>query len=157
MFTSRCPRTTLPTTDAFQAAYRTPELFTRMIADGLTGRKGGKGGFYRIKKTDAGKVKESINLKTGEYAVSSDSKNPTVKAAGKNLCSTLPCNRNFSHFGPDSNLFGDLENLFKNYALSGQGRSRRYIHDADEATRYGGSPGTFTSSSLSVPGLNQAG
>jgi phosphoribulokinase len=54
-------------------------------------------------------------------------------------------NKNFSHFGPDSNLFGDLENLFRNYALSGKGRSRRYIHDADEATKYGGSPGTFTS------------
>ncbi|HEX7374273.1 MAG TPA: phosphoribulokinase [Steroidobacteraceae bacterium] len=53
-------------------------------------------------------------------------------------------NKNFSHFGPDSNLFGELEELFRNYALSGQGRSRRYIHDADEATKYGGSPGTFT-------------
>jgi phosphoribulokinase len=53
-------------------------------------------------------------------------------------------NKNFSHFGPDSNLFGDLEELFKSYALSGKGRSRRYIHDADEAQKYGGSPGTFT-------------
>ena len=53
-------------------------------------------------------------------------------------------NKNFSHFGPDSNLFGDLEALFKSYALSGRGRSRRYIHDADEAQKYGGSPGTFT-------------
>ena len=50
-------------------------------------------------------------------------------------------NKNFSHFGPDSNLFGDLEELFKNYALSGKGRSRRYIHDAEEGARYGGDPG----------------
>ena len=53
-------------------------------------------------------------------------------------------NKNFSHFGPDSNLFGDLEELFKGYSLSGKGRSRRYIHDAEEAARYGGAPGTFT-------------
>ena len=53
-------------------------------------------------------------------------------------------NRNFSHFGPDSNLFGELEALFKSYALSGKGRSRRYIHDAEEGAKYGGEPGTFT-------------
>ncbi len=53
-------------------------------------------------------------------------------------------NKNFSHFGPDSNRFGDLEELFKSYSLSGKGKSRRYIHDADEAQKYGGSPGTFT-------------
>ena len=54
-------------------------------------------------------------------------------------------NKNFSHFGPDSNLFGDLEELFRGYSLSGKGRSRRYIHDAEEAQKYGGAPGTFTS------------
>jgi phosphoribulokinase len=53
-------------------------------------------------------------------------------------------NKNFSHFGPESNVFGDLEELFRSYALSGTGRSRTYIHDADEAARYGGEPGTFT-------------
>jgi phosphoribulokinase len=53
-------------------------------------------------------------------------------------------NKNFSHFGPDSNLFGDLEELFRGYSLSGKGRSRRYIHDAEEAQKYGGAPGTFT-------------
>ena len=53
-------------------------------------------------------------------------------------------NKNFSHFGPDSNLFGDLEALFKSYALSGKGLSRTYIHDAEEGARHGGAPGTFT-------------
>jgi phosphoribulokinase len=53
-------------------------------------------------------------------------------------------NKNFSHFGPDSNVFGDLEELFRSYSLSGRGRARTYIHDADEAARYGGEPGTFT-------------
>jgi phosphoribulokinase len=53
-------------------------------------------------------------------------------------------NKNFSHFGPESNVFGDLEELFRSYALSGTGRSRTYIHDAEEAARCGGEPGTFT-------------
>jgi phosphoribulokinase len=53
-------------------------------------------------------------------------------------------NRNFSHFGPYSNLFGDLEELFRSYALGGRGRARRYIHDEEEAVKYGGAPGMFT-------------
>jgi len=53
-------------------------------------------------------------------------------------------NLNFSHFGPDSNLFGDLEELFRSYSLSGRGRSRHYVHDDEEAARYGSPPGTFT-------------
>jgi phosphoribulokinase len=53
-------------------------------------------------------------------------------------------NKNFSHFGPESNLFGELEELFRNYALSGRGRARRYVHDAEEAAKYGGEPGKFT-------------
>jgi phosphoribulokinase len=53
-------------------------------------------------------------------------------------------NRHFSHFGPQSNLFGDLEELFRSYALDGVGRSRHYIHDEAEAEKYTGTPGTFT-------------
>jgi len=53
-------------------------------------------------------------------------------------------NKNFSHFGPDSNVFGDLEELFRSYSLSGRARSRTYIHDAEEGAKYGGEPGTFT-------------
>jgi phosphoribulokinase len=53
-------------------------------------------------------------------------------------------NRNFSHFGPESNLFGELEELFRSYSLSGRGRSRTYVHDAEEAVKCGADPGTFT-------------
>ena len=38
----------------------------KMIADGYTGRKG-KGGFYRMETRDGKKVKQAIDLKTGEY------------------------------------------------------------------------------------------
>ena len=42
-------------------------------------------------------------------------------------------NRNFSHFGPENNLFAELEQLFHSYGECGQGRARKYLHDAQEA------------------------
>ena len=53
-------------------------------------------------------------------------------------------NKNFSHFGPENNLFPELESLFRDYAATGSGRRRKYLHDADEAAPYQQSPGTFT-------------
>jgi phosphoribulokinase len=53
-------------------------------------------------------------------------------------------NKNFSHFGPDNNLFGELENLFRSYSETGQGRARKYLHNAEEAAPYQLEPGTFT-------------
>ena len=50
----------------------------------------------------------------------------------------------FSHFGPESNLFEDLEELFRSYAESGTGKFRRYLHDEEEAKPYAQEPGTFT-------------
>lgn len=51
---------------------------------------------------------------------------------------------NFSHFGPDTNLFPELESLFRTYAETGTARSRKYLHDAEEAAHYKQEPGTFT-------------
>jgi phosphoribulokinase len=53
-------------------------------------------------------------------------------------------NRNFSHFGPENNLFEELEQLFHAYAESGTGRCRKYLHSAEEAAPYRQEPGTFT-------------
>ncbi|HVJ53837.1 MAG TPA: phosphoribulokinase [Aliidongia sp.] len=53
-------------------------------------------------------------------------------------------NSHFSHFGPESNLFEELEQIFRDYAESGTGRKRDYVHDAAEAELYGAPPGTFT-------------
>ncbi len=53
-------------------------------------------------------------------------------------------NHHFSHFGPEANLFDDLETLFREYGETGNGRRRRYVHDSDEAKLYGAPPGTFT-------------
>ncbi len=75
----------LPKEDPYCKIYREPELIQKMIADGYTGRKG-KGGFYRMnKKEDGTKVKESINLQTGEYAPSKKAMFASLEAAKTGL------------------------------------------------------------------------
>src|ERR1700748_2581899 len=42
-------------------------------------------------------------------------------------------NKHFSHFSPETNLFDELEKLFRDYSESGTGTTRHYVHDdADE-------------------------
>ncbi|WP_417842230.1 3-hydroxyacyl-CoA dehydrogenase NAD-binding domain-containing protein [Thalassospira sp.] len=72
----------LPKSDPFHAIYRESDLVSKLIADGYTGRKG-KGGFYRLNRENGGKVKESVNLQTGEFAKSEKARLESVKAAGK--------------------------------------------------------------------------
>jgi 3-hydroxyacyl-CoA dehydrogenase len=74
----------LPADDLYAKIHKQIPLVDKMIADGYTGRKG-KGGFYRLNTDGGKKVKESINLKTGEYRASEKVKLPTVESAGKNL------------------------------------------------------------------------
>ena len=52
--------------------------------------------------------------------------------------------KHFSHFGPENNLFADIEALFRTYAETGTGKRRKYLHDMDEAAPHGQEPGTFT-------------
>ncbi len=75
---------TLPPDDTYRSINIEHPLINKMIADGYTGRKG-KGGFYRLTKSDKGKLKEAIDLKTGEYRPSEKAKLAAVEAAGKNL------------------------------------------------------------------------
>ena len=53
-------------------------------------------------------------------------------------------NPHFSHFGPENNLFEELETLFRSYGETGRGRTRKYLHDEAEAAPLGQKPGTFT-------------
>jgi phosphoribulokinase len=53
-------------------------------------------------------------------------------------------NQNFSHFGPDNNLFAELEALFREYSETGSGRARTYLHSDSEASMYQQPAGTFT-------------
>jgi phosphoribulokinase len=49
-----------------------------------------------------------------------------------------------SHFGPEANLFEELEALFGEYSRNGAGKSRLYLHNEERAARYGQKSGTFT-------------
>src|SRR6267142_1350950 len=53
-------------------------------------------------------------------------------------------NKHFSHFSPETNLFEELERMFRDYGESGTGTTRHYVHDDDESKLYGAEPGTFT-------------
>jgi len=75
---------TLPEKDMYRDIHRESEFIDRMIREGYTGRKG-KGGFYRL-NTDSGKrVKESVDLKTGEYSPSSKATLDSINAGRKGL------------------------------------------------------------------------
>ena len=50
----------------------------------------------------------------------------------------------FSHFGPEANLFEELETLFRVYGESGMGKARKYLHEEEEAATYQQKAGTFS-------------
>lgn len=56
----------LPKSDSYHQVRRDQPLMAKMIADGYTGRKG-KGGFYRLNTAGGQRVKEAIDLATGDY------------------------------------------------------------------------------------------
>ena len=70
----------LPPGDALRGYMEMPDLIRWMIADGYTGRKG-KGGFYRLRREGAERIKESIDLATGEYGRSERVRLAGVEAA----------------------------------------------------------------------------
>jgi 3-hydroxyacyl-CoA dehydrogenase len=60
-------KASLPADDAYVLGMRDNALIARLIAEGRTGRKGGKGGFYTRTKDEAGtSLKRAIDLWTGE-------------------------------------------------------------------------------------------
>jgi phosphoribulokinase len=63
-------------------------------------------------------------------------------------------NMYFSHFGPEGNLFAELESLFRVYGEKGSGKIRKYLHDPEEAAPYGQEPGTFTEWEDIAPGTD---
>ena len=53
-------------------------------------------------------------------------------------------NSNVTHFGPEGNLFDELEQLFKEYSTQGTGKRRHYIHNEKESIAHGSEPGNLT-------------
>jgi phosphoribulokinase len=52
--------------------------------------------------------------------------------------------RVLSHFGPEANHLDKLESLFFEYAATGGGKYRYYLHSKNSADKWGQEPGTMT-------------
>lgn len=50
----------------------------------------------------------------------------------------------FSHFSYDANELEKLEQVFRTYGETGRGETRHYVHDDEEAEKFGVPPGNFT-------------
>ncbi len=50
--------------------------------------------------------------------------------------------KTFSHFGPESNVFDKLEELFRTYGETGKGQKRYYLHSLEEAEQHNERLGT---------------
>ena len=73
-------RSLLPKTDDYHRIATEPPIVETMIKNGWIGRKG-PGGFYRLNKSDGKRVKESLDLKTAEYAPSTKARLASLSAS----------------------------------------------------------------------------
>ncbi len=73
---------TLPADDEYRKIHEDRPLVRKMIESGLTGRKG-KGGFYRLDSSTGKKVKQAIDLSTGEYRAQKQPRLASVEGARK--------------------------------------------------------------------------
>ena len=58
------------------------------------------------------------------------------------MADALARGENFSHFGPEANLFDKLEQLFRSYGETGTGQKRYYLHSPEEAAEHNQRLGT---------------
>jgi 3-hydroxyacyl-CoA dehydrogenase len=123
-------KATLPPDDPFFEVAQIPPLLERMISDGYTGRKG-KGGFYRINREGGGKVKESIDLQSGEYRVSKKPSLESVAAAKLGLRALL------EHPDEGGRYAWRVLSKVLSYAASLVPQINDHIHAVDEAMRLG--------------------
>jgi len=57
---------------------------------------------------------------------------------------TAEGDQTFSHFSIEANILDELESTFRQYGETGRGRTRHYVHNDEEADRFGVPPGHFT-------------
>lgn len=70
----------LPKDDAYRSIHSEPKVVKMMLEKGWVGRKG-PGGFYRLNRDGGKKIKESIDLNSGEYAPSKKAALESLKAS----------------------------------------------------------------------------
>ena len=122
----------VPDGDAFKPMHREPALFKKMIETGYTGRKG-KGGFYRLRRDGGERVKEAIDLTTGEYAPAMRPRLESVAAAkGKGGLRRL-----VEHPDKGGRYAWTVLSQTLSYAAALVPEIADTIHDVDEAMRLG--------------------
>ena len=117
----------LPETDEFHRVAKEIPLVKKLIETGYTGRKG-KGGFYRMKKTESGKIMEAINLQTGDYSLS---KKIDMKSDKVDLKGLINRNDKYGEYA-----WSVIEKIIK-YASSLVPAITKEFNDIDEAMRLG--------------------
>ena len=117
----------LPKTDNFYEVAKEISLVKKLIETGYTGRKG-KGGFYRINKTDGKKVMEALNLETGEY---SPSKKINIKSEKVDLKALIDRDDKYGKYA-----WSVISKIIK-YASSLVPGITKEFNDIDEAMRLG--------------------
>ena len=116
--------------DLFREEYRESKLLEKMIAEGYTGRKG-KGGWYRLNRAGGKKVKEVMDLKTGEYR-------PVEKAEGAALAVAKKGAR--AVFDAGDNLAAAAWDTMSKYLIYAADHALDIAHsifDVDEAMKAG--------------------
>lgn len=89
----------LPKDDPFHRIAGTgEEIVLSMIGEGYTGRKG-KGGFYRLNRSEGKKVKEARDLSTGEYRLANrKAAFPSAKMGKRGLSALMDCDDEGARF-----------------------------------------------------------
>ena len=117
----------LPKTDKFHEIAKEIPLVKKLIETGYTGRKG-KGGFYRINKTDGKKVMEALNLESNEYF---PSKKINIKSEKVDLKSLINRDDKYGKYA-----WSVISKIIK-YASSLVPGITKEFNDIDEAMRLG--------------------
>ena len=117
----------LPKTDKFHEVAKEIPLVKKLIDTGYTGRKG-KGGFYRVNKSDGKKVMEALNLETGEY---SPSKKINIKSEKVDLIALINRDDKYGKYA-----WSVISKIIK-YASSLIPGITKEFNDIDEAMRLG--------------------
>jgi 3-hydroxyacyl-CoA dehydrogenase len=120
----------LPPEDPFHSANRPLPLVENMIATGYTGRKG-KGGFYRLNRANGGKVKEAIDLGTGDYRPQRKAQVEAIKDAGRDLRALLSHDSDYGRYA-----WRVLSRTLA-YAAALVGDAADEVESIDEAMRLG--------------------
>ena len=117
----------LPKTDKFHEVAKEIPLVKKLIETGYTGRKG-KGGFYRINKTDGKKIMEALNLETGNYFTA---KKIDIKSEKVDLKTLINRNDKYGKYA-----WSVISKIIK-YASSLVPGITKEFNDIDEAMRLG--------------------